>query len=165
MCFDGIVNDRSCPLGKHFSYYESACVDPFFADCILDSTLCAEAEKTGIPQFFANSRDCRSYFLCVGEISVPLRCAPGQHYDPEFYWCDSPETAECTPAIPPDAPIIPDDVSKIHYIFIDATIIIIKIVSGVYRRLHWKRKWCFNSSPTVVRILLCMCDRPWVSTR
>lgn len=96
VCFDGIQNDRDCPLGTHFSYYDNACVDPFLADCSLDYHMCQESVLTGLPVFIANSRDCRSYYVCVGENSVPLRCAPGQHFVPELNWCDSPEEANCT---------------------------------------------------------------------
>lgn len=77
VCFDGLQNDRNCPVGLQFSYYDNACVDPFLADCNLDYYLCQDAVLTGVPIFIQNSRDCRSYFVCVGDTSVELRCAPG----------------------------------------------------------------------------------------
>lgn len=90
----------------------------------MDALLCEEAKATGIPQFHSNPRDCRSYFLCVGETSVPLICSPEQHFHSEFNWCDSPAIANCTSVLPPDMPEIPDDVRRNFMICIRLPLII-----------------------------------------
>lgn len=110
ICFDGLQNDRDCPQGLQFSYYDNDCVDPFLADCNLDYFLCQEAVQTGIAVFIPNSRDCRSYFVCVGDTSVELRCAPTQHFLPGPNWCVSEEEANCQATIPEENPNIPDTI-------------------------------------------------------
>jgi len=110
-CFDTFENDRICPPGLHFSYYDGDCVDPFLADCSIDYNTCHESSKTGIPIFVADPRDCRSFYVCVGGTSVLLRCAPQTHFDPEENWCVPEEQADCTPEIPVDRPEIPEKIS------------------------------------------------------
>jgi Chitin binding Peritrophin-A domain len=95
VCFDGIQNDRSCSVGKHFSFFENSCVDPFLADCNLDYLLCKDSISSGIPVFVANPRDCNSYFVCVGEQAVALNCAKDYHFVPSK-GCEPIEQANCT---------------------------------------------------------------------
>lgn len=95
VCFDGIQNDRECTAGEHFSYYDGKCVAPFLADCSLDAFLCRESQEIGAPVLVPNSRDCGSYYVCVGKTAVPLRCAPQQHFLPEKNWCVPEDESYC----------------------------------------------------------------------
>ncbi|CRL08014.1 CLUMA_CG020982, isoform A [Clunio marinus] len=108
VCFDGLQNDRDCPQGLHFSTYEKKCVDPFLADCKLDQSLCEGSGNGNIPFFIASSRDCRAYYICIGDSLLPLMCAPGQHFLPEAGWCDLQEKSDCKQLIPENTPQIPD---------------------------------------------------------
>lgn len=95
VCWNGLQNDRNCPPGLHFSYIDNECVDPFLADCDLDFHLCKGSRQTGLPTFHKNTRNCESYFLCVGSEVITLRCEPGSHFDERQNWCTDPETAQC----------------------------------------------------------------------
>jgi hypothetical protein len=109
VCFERIMNDRNCPVGLHYSYYDGGCVDPRLADCQTEKKLCKESiENNNLPKFFENERSCGSYFLCLGEKAVVLRCAPGSQFDVENNWCDNEKNIECKPTIPEDVPEIPD---------------------------------------------------------
>lgn len=110
VCFERIVNDRECPLGLHFSYFDGGCVDPRFADCQIDRKLCKESvDNNDLPIFIKNERNCGSYFLCVGEKAVLLRCAPGNQFDTTNNWCERREEVQCESSVPENAPTIPDD--------------------------------------------------------
>jgi Chitin binding Peritrophin-A domain len=95
VCWNGLQNDRDCPPGLHYSYFDNDCVDPFLADCNLDYHLCEESRRTGLPTFHKNSRDCESYFLCVDSKAISLNCEPGFHFDERKNWCSDPETVQC----------------------------------------------------------------------
>jgi len=111
VCFDQFENDRICPAGTHFSYYDGDCVDPFLADCSIDYNTCRESSESGIPTFVADLRDCSSFYVCVGGTSVLLRCAPGTHFAPEDNWCAPEPEVNCEPEIPIDRPEIPEKIS------------------------------------------------------
>lgn len=110
VCFENIFNDRECPFGLHFSYYDGRCVDPRYADCDIDKILCKESiENNGTPIFVENTRSCESYFLCLNKQSLVLRCAPGTQYDKENYWCDLKENVQCDTLNPENNTRIPDE--------------------------------------------------------
>lgn len=143
----------------HYSFYDNNCVQPYLADCTLDYIKCQQSRELGIPVFLSNSRDCRSYFLCIGDTSVALQCAPGQHFVPERNWCDSPEEANCTVKL-----ISPwYEKKKLYSIF-----------SAVNSRGHSTNPWpSFHrwllrrirkiaSSSGIMWILLLLCQRQFV---
>lgn len=96
VCFNGIENDRQCPNETHFSFYDQACVDPFYADCHIEEQKCAESIDTGLPVFLPNLRDCSSFFVCTNATSTLLPCAPGFHYVPELSRCAPVSSTNCT---------------------------------------------------------------------
>jgi hypothetical protein len=80
--------------------------------------LCTASAESGVPVLVPNSRDCGSYFVCVGETAgkaiteeniseimhvndensinlVPLQCAPSQHFLPEKNFCVPEDQSEC----------------------------------------------------------------------
>lgn len=110
ICFDGIENDRDCEPGLHYSPYDERCVTPFLADCNIEAQVCRESEETGVATLIQNSRDCASFFVCIGSRSAELKCAPDTHFNPDFGWCDNSEEYDCEPSVPDDQPRIPDKI-------------------------------------------------------
>lgn len=100
-------------MGTHFSYYDYKCVDPFLADCQTDAHTCLESIESNLPVFLPNPRSCESYFLCLGDQSITIRCSPGQHFLPGSNFCVPKEESECEELFPDD-PRIPDLVSFVH---------------------------------------------------
>jgi len=106
VCFNGIVNDRTCGEGLHFSYHDGKCVAPFLADCNTERITCQRSLETGLTTFHANPRDCQSYTICVGGNSALLRFAGGSRF--ESIWCVVPYPPNCAPYSELSQPSIPD---------------------------------------------------------
>lgn len=45
--------------------------------------------------FMLPGDNCDEYFVCISGISASFYCAPGQHFNPDMWYCDTPQNAQC----------------------------------------------------------------------
>lgn len=94
-CDFGIESEHFCEDDLHFSIFERKCVPQQQAGCQIEQNLCPEIDDPFNVTFIPSSRDCERYYMCMQSNIVPMRCRPGQFYDPKMNWCDDPENVDC----------------------------------------------------------------------
>uniref|UniRef100_A0A4Y0BPG5 Chitin-binding type-2 domain-containing protein n=2 Tax=Anopheles funestus TaxID=62324 RepID=A0A4Y0BPG5_ANOFN len=101
------IRTETCPAGLHFNPTLSVCDSPDQAEC-LDFVCRNNPEGNQVTLESQNS--CQLYFICIGNITVERRCAPGTIYEAENGWCvvddaENPCERERLPA-PPESVIL-----------------------------------------------------------
>ncbi|WAR11803.1 LOW QUALITY PROTEIN: PIF-like protein [Mya arenaria] len=82
--------ERQCGFGTYWSMDDMSCI-------IADKAKCGEDACLGLmnSEHRAAKGNCRGYWQCMGEKSVPMCCPSGQHYN-STYGCEDNINEECT---------------------------------------------------------------------
>lgn len=101
LCINGADMVRQCPPGTEFSTESRTCVHPMVAQCAAKFTPASLTETcptiTSIQEivFRANTEDCESYFLCLPNETVTMKCGAGFHWNAHKQQCMARDQAHC----------------------------------------------------------------------
>lgn len=97
LCWRDLTTIGDCPTGLHFSYFDNACVEPFFADCRAVDNYC-NSFKTNVTN--RDPYSCTTYHVC-NECNgrhelIKLNCGFGYEYDDNTNHCATASSVNCT---------------------------------------------------------------------
>jgi hypothetical protein len=97
---DGFLNEYWCPEETPiFDYYDLVCMaeggDAMCWAWIDDGNWDGECPSDPNQVQFLPGENCNEYYICMNGWPSPLNCAPGQHWNQMWGYCDSPVNAQC----------------------------------------------------------------------
>lgn len=100
MCWDDLTVEQECEEGQHFSFYDNACIHPFYADCRAADNYCRGAVESK-ELVKKNPFSCTKYHVCShcnDRYSLTeLECSDGTHeFNAELNHCDVAANVTCT---------------------------------------------------------------------
>lgn len=100
-CNGGVAFEFDCPAGLHFNSETNTCDIPENVKCGQNQEpeegdmFCPPEDDPTNLIFYPSGIRCEWYYLCLSGKPFKLSCAPGYHWNQQFFQCDIPENANC----------------------------------------------------------------------
>lgn len=103
LCINGAAVERDCPNGTEFSMETRTCTHPIVANCqtrfmpasFTSSGTCPTISSVEEIVFRADPNDCSSYFLCLQNETVSMKCGDGLSWNANKHRCMTRDQANC----------------------------------------------------------------------